>query len=103
MKILNLIVSIIALIISVLAGGIVVWYGWNNFITQISSIPAITLPVAIGLDLTVTYITGYATPSSLAKVYEELDGIVRTLTMLITGIYTSVMALVVMYVITLFM
>ena len=103
MKKINLVISIIASIIAVVIGGIVVRYGWNNFITQISTVPTITLPVAIGIDLTVTYITGYATPFNLVKVYEELDGIVRTLTMLISGIWSSVITLVAMYLVTFFM
>lgn len=103
MKILNLIISIIVLIISVVIGGIVVRYGWNSFITQISSVPTITLPVAIGIDLTVTYITGYATPFEFVKTYEKLDGIVKTLVMLTTNIGMSVITFVVMYVVTLFM
>lgn len=88
--------------LSLMIAGITVKYGWNNFISQATGLPNISLPLAIGIDLTVTFITGYSNERAIEKQYENLEGIQRTMAIFIIGALKSLLTLGFMYLTTLF-
>ena len=88
--------TILSLISLIIAGG-VIQYGWNNFIAQGLMLPNISLATAIGIDLSVTYITGHAIPMEIELMFAEYEGEAKVLSRFVWGIMTSASTFLYMY------
>lgn len=94
--------QIVLAAISLVVAGLVVRYGWNNFVSPAFAVPYISLPAAIGLDLIITYITGYATPGSVEELYSGFDGTSQTIIIFTYGVLKSLVTFVAMFLVTQF-
>lgn len=100
---LSVVVSILLTVTTLLIGGVTVQYGWNNFIAPSLVIPTISLPLAVGIDLTITYITGYSRPLEFEVEISKYEGLAKVVASWSSAMYTSIMTLLFMWIITLFM
>lgn len=88
--------TMLSLVSLIIAGG-VIQYGWNNFIAQGLMLPNISLATAIGIDLSVTYITGYAAPMEIELMFAEYEREAKVISKFIWGIMTSAITFLFMY------
>lgn len=89
--------SIILSLVSLIIAGGVIQYGWNNFIAQGLMLPNISLATAIGIDLSVTYITGHATPMEIELMFAEYEGEAKVISKFVWGMMTSAITFLYMY------
>lgn len=98
----NLIITLLMTLISLVVGGFVVKYGWNTFVTSAFSISRISLPVAIGIDVLVTYITGYSGSDKVRKHASRYEALGEASILFIYGVTQSLWTLLIMYVVAQF-